>query len=122
MELHGTILREGGCEIIKNKAIFWGLISVLSPIPLTILSFFWDWIWCFGIVMGPLGYERIPDWALILGTAPLLISPVIGYFGIVYGICHYRQRLAWLGILLSFLGVVVNGLLIFGILYTGSQF
>lgn len=107
---------------MKNKAAFWGMLSFLSPIPMTFLTFLWSWIWCFGIAMGLLGYERISDWALIIGTAPLLISPLMGLSGLVYGICHYRQKLAWLGILLSFLGVVVNGLLIFAILYMGSRY
>lgn len=107
---------------MKNKAAFWGMISFLSPIPMTILSFLWDWLWCFGIVMGPLGYDRIPDWALIIGSVPLLISPLVALSSLVYGICHYRQKLAWLGILFSFLGMVVNGLVFFGILYMGSHY
>lgn len=107
---------------MKHKAAFWGMISFLSPIPMTIATVLWDWFLCFGIVMGLLGYERIPTWASIIGTAPLLISPAMGIGGIVYGICKRKETLAWLGILLSALGVVVNGLLLFGILYLGSRY
>ena len=107
---------------MKRSAFVLGLISFLSPVPFAVATILWDWVLSFGIGMGLLGYDHIPDWILFAGLAPLLISPTLGIVGIVYGFCERKEKLAWLGILLSVLGVMVNGLLLFAMGYAGSHY
>lgn len=107
---------------MKIKAFTMGIISFLSPVPMFIFTILWDWTLSFGIGMGLLGYDHIPNWILIPGLLPLLISPTLGIFSIIYGIRKRREKLAWLGILLSALCVVVNALMIYGMGYIGSRY
>lgn len=107
---------------MKQRAFMLGLFSFLSPVPLAIATILWDWTLSFGIGMGLLGYDYIPDWISFAGLAPLLISPLLGLAGIVYGICKRKEKLAWLGILLSVLCIVANALMIFAMGYIGSRY
>ena len=107
---------------MKNKALVLGVVSVASPVPGFIFTLLWCWTWAFGIGMGLLGYDGVADWILIVGLLPLLISPLMGLFGIVYGIVRRREKRAWLGILLSVLGVAENVLMIYGLCYIGYRY
>ena len=107
---------------MKKNAFVLGLISFISPIPVFVFTILWCWTWAFGIGMGLLGYDGVPSWILLVGLSPLLISPLLGLFGVFYGICRRKERLAWLGILLSVLCIVANALLIYGLGYIGSRY
>ena len=107
---------------MKNKALILGAMSAVSPVPGFIFTLFWDWTWAFGIGMGLLGYDVVPFWITVVGVLPLLISPLAGLFGIVYGIVRRREEKTWLGILLSVLCVVENVLMIYGICYLAIRF
>lgn len=107
---------------MKIKAFTMGIISFLSPVPMFIFTILWDWTWAFGIGMGLLGYDYIPEWISTVGLSPLLISPLLGLFGLIYGMCKRKEKLAWLGILLSALCVVANGLMIYAMGYIGSRY
>ena len=97
-----------------------GALSAVSPIPLFIFTILWDWIWSFGICLGILGFERLPTWTVPVGVFPLLISPLLGGFGLVYSLIRHREKLAWPGILCSVCCLIENGLLLAGILYLGT--
>lgn len=107
---------------MKIKAVSLGVMNVLMPIPMFILTVLMMWFWEFGICIGLLGLNTIPFWTLYLEVLPMLISPLAGIFGIVYGVIRYKERLAWLGILLSLLCLVENGLIWYGVFYIGSRF
>ena len=107
---------------MKIKPIISGIIAAISPIPLLIFTVLWFWICSFGIGMGLLQYETIPEWILIISLLPLLISPLLGISGIIHGFIKRKESLAWLGILLSISCLVENFILIYGIIYLGSRF
>ena len=107
---------------MKNKPIVTGIIAVASPIPLLIFTVLWCWGWFFGIGTGLLNYDTIPQWILICSLLPLFISPAFGVLGIIHGIIKIKEKQAWIGILLSALGLIENFLLIYGMGYIGSRF
>lgn len=107
---------------MKMKPITVGILSFFSPVPMFIFTILWYWTWAFGIGMGLLGYDRIPVWILVVGPLPMLISPALGIFGMIYGIRRRKEKLAWLGILLSALCVITNAMMIFGMGYIGSRY
>lgn len=106
----------------KRKPWSLGLIAVLSPIPGLILTSMWSLLVGVGLGIELLHYSTIPDWLLVITLLPLLISPSLGLAGIVRGIIRRKERLAWLEILLSVLGLVENGVVLYGGLYLGSRF
>ena len=105
---------------MKNHPFITGIIAVASPLPLYFFSILWCWILFFGIGMGLLGYDAIPDWILYCGLSPLLISPIIGILGLVHSIVKIKTPKAWLGLLLSLVGLLENALLLYGSYYLGS--
>ena len=107
---------------MKNKPIVTGIISVAAPIPLTIFTIIWCWIWAFGISMGLLNHDTISQGILTISLLPLLISPALSLLGILHGIIKIKAKLAWLGILLSLLGLIENLILLYGMYYLGSRF
>ncbi len=106
---------------MKNRPVITGIIAVVSPVPLFVLSILWSWICFFGIGMGLLNYDPVPLWMLILSLLPLLISPTLGLLGIIHGIAKIKTNKAWLGVLLSVISLIEN-LLIFGVMMYLSQF
>ena len=107
---------------MKNKPIVTGIIAVASPGPLFVFTVLWSWIWGFGIGLGLLNYDTIPMWIADVGLAPLLISPALCLLGIVHGALKIKLKRAWLGIVLSVLGLIENCILFFGMIYLGSRF
>ena len=86
---------------MKNRPIITGIIAVASPIPLIIFTVIWCWVWFFGIGMGLLNYDTVPQWILIISLFPLLISPILGLLGIIHSIVKIKTRKAVLGVFLS---------------------
>ena len=107
---------------MKNKPLVTGIIAVVSPVPLIVFTVLWSWLWVFGIGMGLLNYDTIPQWILICSLLPLFISPTLGFLGIAHGIIKIKLKRAWVGILLSVLGLIENFILIYGMYYIGSRF
>ena len=81
------------------------------------LTSFWGMILAFPIGMGLLQYETIPVWIGIISLLPLLISPLLGIFGIIRGIKRRKEKHARLGIVLSVLCLIENIVLLYGIYY-----
>ena len=107
---------------MKNRPFITGIIAAVSPIPLLIFTTLWLWFLGFGIALGLLNYPTIPDWALVCGLLPLLISPALGLTGMIHSIVKIKTKTGWLGILLSLIGLAENFILIFGMGYLGSRF
>lgn len=107
---------------MKSKPFVTGVLAVASPLPGFFLTMLWCWSCCFGIGMGLLNYDTIPEWLLIVSLLPLFISPLLGLLGIIHGIVKIRSKKAWLGILLSVIGLFENFILIYGIGYLGSRY
>ena len=107
---------------MKNKSISFGILAATSPIPLLIMTVLWFWLWSFGIGMGLLNYDTIPEWILIISMLPLLISPLLGTVGTIYGIINIREGASILGIILSIICLAENFVLIYGMYYLGSVF
>jgi len=91
---------------MKNKPLVTGIIAVVSPVPLIVFTVLWSWIWGFGIGMGLLNYDTIPQWILICSLLPLFISPTFCLLGLVHGVIKIKLKRAWIGILLSVLGLI----------------
>lgn len=107
---------------MKNKPVVTGIIAAVSPVPLLIFTVFWSWLWFFGIGMGLLNYDVVPQWILICSLLPLFISPALGLSGIIHGLIKIKTKRAWLGILLSVIGLIENFILIYCMYYIGSKF
>ena len=107
---------------MKNYSLTLGLISVLSPVPLLVFTALWCWMWVFGVGMGLLSYEIVPEWILLISVLPLSVSPLLELVGTACGIVTIRERHSLLGIVLSLLCLAENFVLIYGIYYLGSRF
>ena len=107
---------------MKNKPLFSGIIAAAFPIPMLIFTILWDWIFVFVIGFGLLQYDDVPGWLETVALLPLTISPLLGVAGIVHGIAMIKEKLSYLGIILSAVCLVENFVLIFGIYYLGSKF
>ena len=107
---------------MKNKPIVTGIIAVASPIPMIVLTVLWTWICFFGIGMGLLNYDTVPQWIPVCSLLPLFISPTFCLLGLVHGVIKIKLKRAWIGILLSVLGLIENFILIYGMYYLGSRF
>lgn len=82
----------------------------------------WSWFWFFGVGIEIIGYETIPDWIMYLAEFPLLISPLFGIFGVIYGIIKGRKKYGKICIILSILGVLTNAVLLGIMFYLGANF
>lgn len=107
---------------MESKSLRLGIISALSPIPLFVFTALWCWMWYFGIGIELLHYEIIPEWILLISVLPLSVSPLLGLVGTVYGIITIREKLSFLGVILSLLCLLENCALLYGIIYLGSRF
>lgn len=107
---------------MKNKLIMSGVIAAVTPVPMIVFTVIWSWILFFGIGMGLLNYDTIPQWILVCSFLPLFISPAFALLGIVHGVRRIKCEQAWVGILLSVLGLIENFVLIYGMYYIGSRF
>lgn len=107
---------------MKNRPFITGIIAAASPLPMFFFTIFWFWAWFFLIGMGLLGYDPVPEWITTCGLLPFTISPALGLAGIIHSIIKVKNKLSWLGILLSVLCLIENFLLIYGIYYIGSKF
>ena len=107
---------------MKKDPVRMGIAAVLSPLPMFVVTILWSWFLFFGIGIGLLGLATVPDWMLYLIVLPLLVSPARCVGGVVCGIACRKEPRAWLGILLSVLGLAENVLLILGILHIGGRY
>ena len=107
---------------MKMNPVKLGKVAVITPIPLLILAVIALWVIYFFVGMHILGYETVPFWLLIISELPLFISPLLCVFGIVYGVIKRREHRAWLGVLLSSLGLLENCLIFGCIIYVGKRF
>ena len=97
-----------------------GVLSVLMPIPIVIvtmmLGLFVAWIW-----YALFELDNIASWFLVIAVIPpLLLSPIFSIFSTVYCAVKIRCKRAWIGLLLSVLGIAENTGLIFFLYYAGS--
>lgn len=107
---------------MKNKPLVTGIIAVASPVPVITFTVFWYWMWFFGIGMSLFGYNTVPVWIDICGFLPFFVSPALCVAGIVHGAIKHKCRLAWLGILLSVVGLIENFIIVYTLYYIGSTF
>lgn len=107
---------------MKDKPIITGIIAAISPLPLLIFTVIWSWVLFFGIGIGLLNYDTVPQWMQFFILAPLLISPAFGLLGIIHGVIKIKKERAWLGIFLSVIGLIENVILIYGMYYIGSRY
>ena len=107
---------------MKNNPVVTGMIAVTSPIPLIIFTVLWSWLLFFISGIGLLNCDPIPQWISVCSLLPLLISPALGLLGVIHGIVKIKTKRAWLGILLSVIGLIENFALIYGMYYIGSGF
>ena len=108
--------------LMKNTYVEAGIVAVASPLPLMIFTSMWSVLFGIGFGIGVLGYTSIPEWMLYISLFPLLISPAIGVLGTVRCLLKIKEKKAWLGLILSLLGLVENMLLFYGCFYIGSRY
>ena len=97
-----------------------GVLSVLMPIPIVIVTMMlglcvaWIWYALFEL-------DNIASWFLVIAVIPpLLLSPIFSIFSTVYCAIKIRCKRAWIGLLLSIIGVAESAGLIFFLYYIGS--
>lgn len=105
---------------MRSKALTLGISAIKSVLPWFGMTILWVWIVFFGLFLTVLGYE--PPWANGLLLLPVLVSPAKGVYGVIYGLLHRTEERAWLGVLLSVLGIVLNALLWGGLDYFVSRY
>ena len=105
----------------KINPMVTGIIAVASPLPLFVLTCLWGAVFLATCYALP-GYSDASGWAMYVCTMPLWISPALCVLGIIHGIVKRRAKRAWIGILLSVLGLFENIFLIFSAAYLGSRF
>lgn len=101
------------------RPILSGVLSVLMPIPIVIVTMMlglcvvWIWYALFEL-------DNISSWFLVIAVIPLLLSPIFSIFSTVYCAVKIRVKWAWIGLLLSILGIAENAVLMFFLYYIGS--
>ena len=107
---------------MKLKSWLCGVINMAAILPVYNFAILWGLLVMLAFGIGVMHYDTVPDWLVIIGLIPMLISPLMGIGGVVYGIVRRRERLSWLGILLSALCLIVNVLLWYAMYYLGSHY
>ena len=96
-----------------------GVLSVLMPIPMAIvtmmLGLYGVWVW-----YALFELDNISSWFLVIAVIPLLLSPIFSIFSTVYCAVKIRVKWAWIGLILSILGIAENAVLMFFLYYIGS--
>ena len=77
---------------MKNNPIVTGFIAFFSPIPMVIFTIIWSWVWFFGIGIGLLNYDTVPQWMLVVTLLPLFISPILGVLGIIHSMVKIKTK------------------------------
>ena len=95
---------------MKNTPLEAGIFALWSPLPLLFLAELWALILILYVCFHLLGLNSVPVWLLLISLLPMLISPLLGILGIIHGFRKRKEPRAWLGILLSFLSLVENGI------------
>ena len=96
-----------------------GVLSVLMPIPIVIVTMMlglcvaWIWYALFEL-------DNISSWFLVIAVIPLLFSPIFSIYSTVYCAVKIRVKWAWIGLILSILGIAENAGLMFFLYYIGS--
>jgi hypothetical protein len=106
----------------KNKTYWIGIVSVISPLPMILITCIWAEIFIIGFGIGILKYDTIPNWINIISLIPLGFSPLFDCFGIVYGFINRKEKASLICIILSIVGLLENFILIYGIYFLGSRF
>ncbi len=99
-----------------------GITNVISPVPMMVFTVLWTWFWFFFVCIGIFDYYKPTDLIMAVIMSPIIISPVIEVLGVVYGLIKIKERNSFLCIILSILGIVVNTLLLYGMIYIGSKY
>lgn len=107
---------------MKNKYLKLGAIAAISPLPMIVFTAIWCWLWFFGIGLGLLGYDSVPEWIMICSMLPLGVSPLLGVIGVIKGGLEIKEKHAFVGLILSIIGLIENFIIIFGIYYMGKNF
>ena len=96
-----------------------GTLSVLMPIPIVIVTMMLGlcvaWIWSALFEL-----DNFSSCFLVIAVIPLLLSPIFSIFSTVYCVVKIRVKWAWIGLLLSILGIAENAVLMFFLYYIGS--
>ena len=109
----------------KNKSLFLlitGIVAFFSPIIVFVSTCIWSWLTFFGIGMGVLHYETVPEWLVTIGCLPLLIGPLMCCAFFVLNVINRKEDMARVGMLLSAVGAILNVLMIIGMCYIGSKY
>lgn len=104
----------------------WGLVNFLSPVPLLIVSIFICWFLFFGIGIGVMGYENIPEWYSFLTILPAFVTAILhicsSVTAVIFGIIRRKEPHAILCVVLSALAIIIQVGLWAGILYAGYHY
>ena len=106
---------------MKNKPLVTGITAVASPVPIVILTVLWAWFRGLIVGVGILGNDTVSGLSSILSMLPLALGPILCTLGIIHGCVKIKCKLAWLGIVLSGIGLMENVLLIFIMYLVGSR-
>lgn len=118
-----TVVEKKQGRLKRNRHLIHGLVAAASPVPMLIYTWLWATLILFDVGMDLLKYQKpLPFWLEILSLLPLLVSPILCCLFIVIGILRRKERLAWLCVVLSCVGLAKNVLLFWLIMYIGSRY
>ena len=110
----------------KNNLLFWGLVNMLAPLPLFIVSTLLCWFLFFGVGFYVWGYENMPEWAKNLSMLPVYLLTLLhigsSIWAIVAGAKRRGTRHAVMCIVTSTIGILSQGIMWFLMIYIGSRF
>lgn len=105
--------------VLKNPKVL-GIVNFLLPVPMAFMTIVWAV--AFTLVIGPsiTPYEVAPPWVLAVDLLPLLISPALSIYGILFGIKQRSEPNGTFCIVLSSIALLINAVIIFALIYFGS--
>jgi drug/metabolite transporter (DMT)-like permease len=105
---------------ISLKAI--GIINILIPVPLLIITLMSMWVILFKILRDYLGIDFTSNSFGAILLLPILLSPALSIYGMVKGIKHRQEKHGLLCFILSLLGFLIMAAILFGIYYMASTY
>ena len=105
-----------------NNLLELGILNLLSPIIVLIATLAWGLIFMVIICIEVLGLDTIPIWAVSITILPLVFAPISCVWGIINGFINRKKKNAWACIVLSFAGIVLFVVMMYWLLYIGTNF
>ena len=101
---------------MERQTAATGIAAVAAPVPMFVLS----------AIIALIGMSLLngdaPRWLPAVSMLPMIIPILLGLLGVIHSFIRIRQKRAWLGLLLTVLGIAVAVFLIYGAAWLASRY